>query len=70
MNRIALVRTVAVVVATLVALGGCVRPYRRDTRDPSLAANAPCRSSEPCAEGAAADGAGFLWTADVMESAR
>lgn len=70
MNRIVLVRTFALVLATVAALGGCVRPYVRTTRDPSLAVNAPCRPSEPCAEEAAAEGDGFLWATYVMESVR
>ena len=68
MNRIALARTFALVVATVAALGGCVRPYVRTTRDPALAVNAPCRPSEPCAEGSDSDD--FLWATDVMDSAR
>ena len=73
MNRIALTRvsrTFVLVVAAVAALGGCVRPYLRAPRDPVLAASAPCRGGEPCPEGAGLDSGGFLWAADVMESAR
>lgn len=68
MNRIALARTFALVVATVAALGGCVRPYVRTIRDPALAGNEPCRPSEPCAERSDSDD--FLWATDAMETAR
>lgn len=63
-------RHLAFIVSAAVAVGGCVRPYVRDTRDPRLAMSAPCRSGESCPEDAGGDDGGFLWTLEVMESAR